>query len=137
MWGHGEDKRPLPQRRAFADAHLSSILASAHDPLPPPGADGRWWSSGEKPWQLLAACRDLAAALAHPDGPEQYRSRLPVHMDGSCNGLQHYSALARDPACAAAVNMLPADAPADVYSAVAAAVTSKARADAAAGRSEA
>lgn len=36
-------------------------------------------------------------------------------MDGSCNGLQHYAALGRDEAGGAAVNLLPSDAPQDVY----------------------
>ena len=58
-------------------------------------------------------------------------------QDGSCNGLQHYAALARDSACASAVNMLPVERPQDVYSAVAAAVERQTQSDAAAGRSEA
>ncbi len=42
--------------------------------------------------------------------------RLPlVLQDGTCNGLQHYAALARDSGCGAAVNLLPADRPQDVY----------------------
>ncbi len=36
-------------------------------------------------------------------------------QDGTCNGLQHYAALARDEVCGAAVNLLPADKPGDVY----------------------
>ncbi|GFH30236.1 DNA-directed RNA polymerase, partial [Haematococcus lacustris] len=40
-------------------------------------------------------------------------------QDGSCNGLQHYAALARDSRGAAAVNLVPSDKPQDVYSAVA------------------
>ena len=39
-------------------------------------------------------------------------------MDGSCNGLQHYSALGRDEFGAASVNVLPNEIPADVYSIV-------------------
>jgi DNA-directed RNA polymerase, mitochondrial len=30
--------------------------------------------------------------------PEEYMSSLPIHQDGSCNGLQHYAALGRDAA---------------------------------------
>lgn len=44
-----------------------------------------------------------------------YVSHLPVHMDGSCNGLQHYAALGRDEAGGKAVNLLPSDKPQDVY----------------------
>ena len=28
--------------------------------------------------------------------PADYLCALPVHQDGSCNGLQHYAALGRD-----------------------------------------
>jgi hypothetical protein len=38
-------------------------------------------------------------------------SYLPVQQDGSCNGLQHYAALGRDKAGAAAVNLMDCEAP--------------------------
>ncbi len=41
-------------------------------------------------------------------------SRL-LRQDGSCNGLQHYAALARDQDGGRAVNLMPGEAPADVY----------------------
>jgi DNA-directed RNA polymerase len=44
---------------------------------------------------------------------------VPVHMDGSCNGLQHYAALGRDVAGAAEVNLINADQPSDPYRSVA------------------
>ena len=37
-------------------------------------------------------------------------------QDGSCNGLQHYAALARDQAGAESVNLSPFSVPKDVYS---------------------
>jgi len=40
---------------------------------------------------------------------------LPVHQDGSCNGLQHYAALGRDELGGARVNLMPAPKPQDVY----------------------
>ena len=46
------------------------------------------------------------------------RCHLPVHQDGSCNGLQHYAALGRDKPGGLAVNLLPSDRPQDVYSEV-------------------
>lgn len=47
--------------------------------------------------------------------PASYVSHLTVHMDGSCNGLQHYAALGRDEAGGRAVNVLPSEKPQDVY----------------------
>lgn len=38
-------------------------------------------------------------------------SKLPIHQDGSCNGLQHYAALGRDESGGRAVNLLPVDKP--------------------------
>lgn len=70
----------------------------------------RWWQQADSPWQLLAVCYDLQAALSSGD-PESYCSKLPVHQDGSCNGLQHYAALGRDEKGGRAVNLLPVDKP--------------------------
>jgi DNA-directed RNA polymerase len=56
-----------------------------------------------------------------------------VHQDGSCNGIQHYAALGRDPEGAAAVNLArgPAgEGPADVYSRVLDVVLARIAADA-------
>ena len=53
-------------------------------------------------------CFDLHAASASDD-PTAYLSCLPVHQDGSCNGLQHYAALARDVQGAQQVNLTPDD----------------------------
>jgi len=41
----------------------------------------------------------------------RYVSRVPVHQDGSCNGLQHYAALGRDLTGGYAVNLCPSDKP--------------------------
>ena len=45
-------------------------------------------------------------------------STLPIHQDGSCNGLQHYAALGRDDLGGKAVNLFPSNSPQDVYSKV-------------------
>lgn len=52
----------------------------------------------------------LANAL-RSGNPEEYVSHLPVHQDGSCNGLQHYAALGRDKIGAVSVNLAPCKAP--------------------------
>ena len=75
----------------------------------------------DEPWQTLAACIELQDALMSPD-PSKYVSHLPIHQDGSCNGLQHYAALGRDLQGAQSVNLTPLSSPQDVYSDVAAIV---------------
>ena len=38
---------------------------------------------------------DLSQAMKSKN-PEEYVSHCHVHVDGSCNGMQHYAALGRD-----------------------------------------
>jgi DNA-directed RNA polymerase len=42
-------------------------------------------------------------------------SRLPIAMDGSCNGLQNFAAMLRCPETARAVNLAPSEKPNDIY----------------------
>jgi DNA-directed RNA polymerase len=111
---YGYDKASLQEREDFATNNLENIYDSADNPL----EGKRWWLTAEDPWQCLATCFELRAALQSPD-PAAFISHLPVHQDGTCNGLQHYAALGGDSWGAQQVNLLPGDRPADVYSAVA------------------
>ncbi|CAN7978489.1 unnamed protein product, partial [Ixodes persulcatus] len=104
-------REPASERLKFANKMLPEILDSADNPM----TGRRWWASSEEPWQTLACCREVAAAVRSPD-PRRYVCHLPVHQDGSCNGLQHYAALGRDAHGARQVNLLPEDRPQDVYS---------------------
>ncbi|KAG0141584.1 hypothetical protein CROQUDRAFT_51483 [Cronartium quercuum f. sp. fusiforme G11] len=113
----GFDKASLEERQAFTEEHLDDIYDSADRPLDGSG----WWLKSEDPWQTLAACIELTEALRSSE-PTQYKSHLPVHQDGSCNGLQHYAALGGDVEGGREVNLIPGDRPGDVYSKVAAEV---------------
>eukprot|EP00127_Corallochytrium_limacisporum_P000025 Clim_evm4s2 gene=Clim_evmTU4s2 len=123
---YGKDKLPFEERVAFTEDHMSLIRNSAEYPLKGQG----WWMEADKPWQCLATAMELTRAYDHPEGPEKYMCRMPVHADGSCNGLQHYAALGGDVAGASAVNLLPHDRPQDVYTEVADIVRRKVREDA-------
>ena len=110
----GYDKASFRERVEFTESHLPKIIDSAKK-----GLHGlRWWLSAEDPWQCLAACQELTAALELPD-PTKFRSSLAIHQDGTCNGLQHYAALGGDAAGAKQVNLEPGDRPSDIYTAVA------------------
>ncbi|KAL2760282.1 hypothetical protein ACRALDRAFT_1091089 [Sodiomyces alcalophilus JCM 7366] len=111
---YGFDKASLKERESFATDNVVNIFDSATKPL----TGNRWWLQAEDPWQCLATCIELKAALESPD-PTKFVSHLPVHQDGTCNGLQHYAALGGDSWGARQVNLEPGDKPADVYSAVA------------------
>ncbi|OIW28621.1 DNA/RNA polymerase [Coniochaeta ligniaria NRRL 30616] len=111
---YGYDKASLKDRENFAVENMDNIIDSVNNPL----KGKRWWLQAEDPWQCLATCYELKAAMDQPD-PTKYVSHLPVHQDGTCNGLQHYAALGGDTWGAKQVNLEPGDRPADVYSAVA------------------
>ncbi|KAK0575099.1 hypothetical protein LWI29_034050 [Acer saccharum] len=117
LYAGGVDKLSYEGRVAFTENHLDDIFDSADRPL----EGKRWWLGAEDPFQCLAACINVAEAM-RSSSPETTISHIPVHMDGSCNGLQHYAALGRDKLGAAAVNLVGGDKPADVYSGIAARV---------------
>lgn len=110
----GFDKASLRDREQFAVDNMNEIVDSATNPL----GGRRWWAKAEDPWQCLACCMELKAAFDLPD-PTRYVSQLPVHQDGTCNGLQHYAALGGDQAGARQVNLEPSDRPQDIYTGVA------------------
>jgi DNA-directed RNA polymerase len=110
---YGFDKASMSEREQFTMDKLDEVIDSANT-----GLHGRrWWLQAEDPWQLLAACCELRNALQLPD-PTEYISHLPIHQDGSCNGLQHYAALGGDKVGAQQVNLEPSDRPSDVYTGV-------------------
>ncbi|KAA0155542.1 hypothetical protein FNF31_06081 [Cafeteria roenbergensis] len=109
----GRDKVSFVEREQYVEDNLAEVFDSADNPLTGNG----WWLSADSPWQALATCIELAEALRSPS-PEDFLSSVPVHQDGTCNGLQHYAALGRDLGGAKAVNLVKADKPQDVYSAV-------------------
>ncbi|KAH8923200.1 DNA/RNA polymerase [Atractiella rhizophila] len=118
---YGKSKLSFDDREQFAMDHLDDIFKSADAPL-----EHDWWQKADDPWQCLATCFELTGALRYKN-PIDFVSHLPVHQDGTCNGLQHYAALGGDVAGAAHVNLSnnPAGKPADVYSGVADLVNQK------------
>ncbi|KAI0299035.1 hypothetical protein B0F90DRAFT_1730231 [Multifurca ochricompacta] len=111
---YGYDKATFDERVEFVHKHLDDIFDSAVNPL----NGNKWWQKADDPWQCLATCMELKAALDSPD-PHAYECALPVHQDGTCNGLQHYAALGGDARGARQVNLDITDRPSDVYTYVA------------------
>lgn len=85
------------------------------------------WVGADEPYQFLAWAMEYAQYLDLVDEgrSDEFRTHLPVHQDGSCSGIQHYSAMLKDEVGAKAVNLLPSDAPQDIYGAVAKVVIGK------------
>jgi DNA-directed RNA polymerase len=112
LWGY--DKVDLEGRVAWAEENADRVLAVAADPLA-----NLWWTEadgGKKAWSFLAWCFEYAGFLKEGFG---YVSSLPISVDGSCNGLQHFSAMLRDPIGGEATNLVPSETPSDIYQRVA------------------
>jgi DNA-directed RNA polymerase len=74
------------------------------------------WHTADKPFQALAAILEWVDFMNHGWG---YVSRQPIMVDGTCNGIQHLSAILRDEIAGTYVNLIPSDAPQDIYKVVA------------------
>lgn len=122
----GNDKVSFDDRIAWVRDHEAEILDSAEHPI-----DGRrFWTEADDPWQFLAACFEWAG---YKEQGESFESHLPIAMDGSCNGLQNFSAMLRDEVGGKAVNLIPSDKPQDVYMEVVKVVSKLVEEDAAKG----
>jgi DNA-directed RNA polymerase len=56
---HGADKLSFDEREAYCTEHMEQVRDSAEHPL-----DGiRWWAQSDDPWQCLAACMEVTAAI--------------------------------------------------------------------------
>lgn len=108
------DKGKLNVRNQWVIDNTASIMAVASNPLDTMD----FWCKADAPWQFLAFCFEWAAAQTALASGRTPVSSLAVALDGSCNGLQHFSAMMRDEIGGAAVNLIPVETPADIYSEV-------------------
>jgi DNA-directed RNA polymerase len=123
--GKALDKLPLMDRYQWTSENTERLCAMVKDP-----AADLWWTTADAPFCFLAAAK---AWSDYQDQGDAYVCHLPVNVDGSCSGLQHFSAMLRDPIGAKHVNLEPSEIPSDVYQAVADAVLPIVEADVATG----
>ncbi len=122
----GVDKVSNDERVLWTEDKLEYILESAMNPK-----DGNcFWMEADKPLSALAVAFELLRYQVHGD---EMVSHLPIPMDGSCNGLQHFSAMLQDSVGAKATNLAPGDMPSDIYQEVADLVVQQVHKDALAG----
>lgn len=115
---YGFDKEDYPVRVAWVDERHQQFMAAAADPL----GHVELWANADKPYQFLAwlfEYKEMHDGRLVGKRPEEYVSHLPVGLDGSCNGLQHFSAMLRDLRGGIATNLVPALKPSDIYREVA------------------
>jgi len=112
---YGYDKVNLNDRVRWVIDNEASIRQVVAEPT---GSFARsFLNNADKPFQFLSWCFEWEACSygTNPDA-EGY---LPVGLDGSCNGLQHYAALLRDTRGGKGVNLTDAPIPSDIYKDVA------------------
>ena len=96
----------LEERVEWAELQDWAITKVGEEPL-----INKWWMDADKPWQFLRACIEYVKVKTEPE----FVSHLPITVDGSCNGLQHFSAMLRDEVGGKAVNLTMTDDPQDIY----------------------
>lgn len=108
-WGY--DKVSLDDRVKWVADHKDQFIRFGQDPITYQG-----WREADCPLQFLAWCMEYAEWQT---SPHTFVSHLPIGMDGSCNGLQNFSAMLRDEVGGKATNLTPGHKPNDIYQMVA------------------
>jgi len=111
---YGEDKLSLNDRIKWAQSNQDMILDIAAYPT----NDHRWMDADE-PFAFLRACLELRALAEADFSGRAYVSHMPVPVDATCSGIQHFSAMLRDEVGGKAVNLKALDDRQDVYQMVA------------------
>lgn len=126
----GIDKVSFTDCIAWIEENKDNILAAAAQPLDMLD----WWSNLDAPFEFLAWCfeyQKLQRYLEEHNGHAKgFITGIPIAFDGTCSGLQHFSAILRDPIGAKEVNLAPGDKPNDIYQTVANKVNTVLRQDA-------
>ncbi len=118
----GLDKKPIEERLSWVYENPELISRVADDPL-----SNLDWTTADSPWEFLGFCFEWAEYLKQGTS---FKSHIAVAFDGSCSGLQHYSAMLRDEVGAMAVNLVPDDKVHDIYGIVASKVNEVLKEDA-------
>ena len=111
----GLDKEPYDVRIAWVDDNKDKLLSWAANPL----KHREEWAEADDPWNFLAFAFEYARAHSKGEPEEDFESCLPVKLDATSSGLQHYSAIFRDNAGALATNLTADKNRKDIYGIVA------------------
>ena len=106
---YGMDKLTFDDRVQWVEDNYHEIMNSALNPM-----NTTFWMDADKPYQFLAFCLEWCG-FNMSTIKEEYVSHLPISFDGTCNGLQNFSAMLRDEVGGKAVGLVPTDSPPDVY----------------------
>ncbi len=114
-FGHGLDKKTLADKTQWVQDNIHGIIKSAENPY---DLNTLWHEADEEPWLFLAFCFEFKEFYDKAHGEETFYSRLPIAFDGSCNGLQHLSAILLDEVGGEAVNLTCKASKQDIYDTV-------------------
>ena len=96
---YGNDKIGFDDMQVWVRENHDNIVDSALNPL-----DGwRFWADADSPLEFYQTCIEWMEATGMTN-PAKYMSSMPIHQDGSNNGLQLMSLLGRDPVGAKLTN---------------------------------
>lgn len=98
----GFDKVRMQARVDYVDSIWNRLEAA----LDVPEDHAELWGT-DAPWCAYTAAWELREAL-RTRNPETYETGIPVHMDATCSGLQHFSAMLRDRTGGQYVNLFDA-----------------------------
>ena len=113
----GKDKISLNERHQWVKDNEEMILSIAANPR-----DDLRWTSMDEPFSFLRFCLEWAEYKKVGYG---FMSHMPVHLDATCSGLQHYSGMLRDDIGGRSVNLVPGLPRQDIYGDVAARATER------------
>ena len=97
---YGFDKDRFAERARWTEQNWSTIERALDAPEDFPDV----WGT-DAPWCMFSAAWELREALSCPN-PQEYMTGQIAHMDATCSGLQHFSAILRDPVGGACVNLV-------------------------------
>lgn len=104
----GVDKVTFEERIKWVEDNHDNIMAAAKAPMD----SIEWWGKLDSPFCFLAFCFEYAGVIHHG---LSYNCSLPIAFDGSCSGIQHFSAMLRDHIGGHAVNLTPSGKVQDIY----------------------
>lgn len=107
------DKDTFDNRVLWVKRHIKILRKIFEDPY----GENLWMDN--ETTKKNPSFQRLAATFALIEALDTGYSSLPVQLDGSCNGSQHWSAIMRDPKIAELVNVSPTEKPGDLYQYVA------------------
>lgn len=104
----GVDKVTFEERIKWVEDNHDNIMTAAKAPMD----SIEWWGKLDSPFCFLAFCFEYAGVMHHG---MSYSCSLPIAFDGSCSGIQHFSAMLRDHIGGHAVNLTPSGKVQDIY----------------------